>query len=133
MLAVGAPGDPRLPDLGDGIDVRNDLPAYWVHRDGVRAETVSNISDVWQDDHVAVDHHAQMPGQHQAGHQSELELSAYEKGRMAGELEAVRRLEAEGALGQKSMTLQDNNSNVHKNINNTNITNINNFAAVTHI
>jgi uncharacterized protein YcsI (UPF0317 family) len=54
VLAVGAPGDPRLPALGDEIDVRTDLPAYWVYRDGRRAECVRDISSLWQDDHVAV-------------------------------------------------------------------------------
>jgi uncharacterized protein YcsI (UPF0317 family) len=54
VLAVGAPGDPRMPSLGEDIDVRTDLPAYWVYRDGRRAETVKDISPLWQDDHVAV-------------------------------------------------------------------------------
>jgi uncharacterized protein YcsI (UPF0317 family) len=54
VLAVGAPGDPRMPSLGNDIDVRTDLPAYWVYRDGQRSETVSDISSLWQDDFVAV-------------------------------------------------------------------------------
>jgi uncharacterized protein YcsI (UPF0317 family) len=53
VLAVGQPGDPRLPELGDDIDVRTDLPAYWVYRNG-RRETVKDITALWQDDHVAV-------------------------------------------------------------------------------
>jgi uncharacterized protein YcsI (UPF0317 family) len=28
VLAVGRPGDPTLPGLGDDIDVRTDCPAY---------------------------------------------------------------------------------------------------------
>jgi uncharacterized protein YcsI (UPF0317 family) len=54
VLAVGSPGDPGLPELGEGIDVRTDLPAYWVYRSGRRSEIVSNISALWRDDHVAV-------------------------------------------------------------------------------
>ena len=54
VLAVSEPGDPQLPTLGADIDVRTDLPAYWVYRDGKRAETVTDISSLWQADHVAV-------------------------------------------------------------------------------
>jgi uncharacterized protein YcsI (UPF0317 family) len=54
VLGVSRPGDPHLPELGADIDVRTDLPAYWVYRDGCRAETVHDISPLWRDDHVAV-------------------------------------------------------------------------------
>lgn len=54
VLAVSAPGSPHMPELGTDIDVRTDLPAYWVYRDGRRAETVKDISALWQNDHVAV-------------------------------------------------------------------------------
>ncbi|MBO6784985.1 MAG: putative hydro-lyase [Alphaproteobacteria bacterium] len=54
VLGVSKPGDPSLPDLGANIDVRTDLPSYWVYRNGRRAETVGDISGLWQDDHVAV-------------------------------------------------------------------------------
>ena len=54
VLAVGKPGDPRMASLGDNIDVRTDLPAYWVYRHSAHAETVHDISPLWQDDHVAV-------------------------------------------------------------------------------
>jgi uncharacterized protein YcsI (UPF0317 family) len=54
VLAVGAPGDPHLAALGADLDVRTDLPAYWVYRDGRRAETVADIAALWQPDHVAV-------------------------------------------------------------------------------
>lgn len=53
VLAVGKPGDPRLPDLGADIDIRTDLPAYWVYRDGKRAETVTDIAALWRGDYVA--------------------------------------------------------------------------------
>jgi uncharacterized protein YcsI (UPF0317 family) len=54
VLAVSAAGNPCMPTLGADVDVRTDLPAYWVYRDGLRAETVEDISALWQDDHVAV-------------------------------------------------------------------------------
>jgi uncharacterized protein YcsI (UPF0317 family) len=54
ILAVGTPGDPRMPSLGSGIDVRTDVPAYWVYRHGSRTETVRDICNLWRDDFVAV-------------------------------------------------------------------------------
>lgn len=54
VLAITEPGDPSMPDLGAGIDVRTDLPAYWVYRDGQRVESRFEISGLWQEDHVAV-------------------------------------------------------------------------------
>jgi uncharacterized protein YcsI (UPF0317 family) len=54
VLAVGKPGDWRLPSLGHDIDVRSDLPRYWVYRAGERAESTTDISGLWQHDHVAV-------------------------------------------------------------------------------
>lgn len=38
LLAMTAPGDPTLPALGDGIDIRTDLPRYNVFRDGELVE-----------------------------------------------------------------------------------------------
>jgi uncharacterized protein YcsI (UPF0317 family) len=54
LIAVGTPGDPSLPSLGADLDVRTDLPAYRVYRHGRHADTIGNISALWQDDHVAV-------------------------------------------------------------------------------
>jgi uncharacterized protein YcsI (UPF0317 family) len=54
VLAVGEPGDWRLPTLGYDIDVRTDLPKYWVYRAGEDTEGTTDISKLWQDDHVAV-------------------------------------------------------------------------------
>ena len=33
LIAMSAPGDPSLPDLGD-IDIRTDVPCYRVFKDG---------------------------------------------------------------------------------------------------
>jgi uncharacterized protein YcsI (UPF0317 family) len=54
VLAVSEPGNPHLPVLADDLDVRTDLPAYWVHRAGRPTERVADISPLWQSDHVAV-------------------------------------------------------------------------------
>ena len=54
VLAVGEPGNPGLPALGAHIDVRTDLPAYRVYRDGRYVDTPVDISWLWQPDHVAV-------------------------------------------------------------------------------
>ena len=34
LLAMSEPGDPRLPELGEDLDLRTDLPSYRVFRDG---------------------------------------------------------------------------------------------------
>ena len=53
LLAVGEPGDPKLPGLGADIDIRSDVPRYRVFRDGVAvAEEPTDIGDLWQDDFV---------------------------------------------------------------------------------
>jgi uncharacterized protein YcsI (UPF0317 family) len=52
VLAVGRPGDPRLPALGADLDLRTDLPAYRVWRDGALAEEVTEIGAHWRDDLV---------------------------------------------------------------------------------
>ena len=54
VLAVTEPGDPSMPAFGQEIDVRSDLPAYWVYRDGERVGTTHDVSDLWENDHVAV-------------------------------------------------------------------------------
>lgn len=52
LASSPTPGDPSLPALGD-IDVRSDLPSYRLFRDGVFAEEMSDIGDLWRDDFVA--------------------------------------------------------------------------------
>jgi uncharacterized protein YcsI (UPF0317 family) len=54
VLGVREPGDPSLPALGAAIDVRADLPAYRVYRNGQYVDTPTNISSIWQPDHVAI-------------------------------------------------------------------------------
>lgn len=52
LIAMGAPGDPMLPDLGD-IDIRTDVPRYRVFRDGQVVDEPTDIRDIWSDDLVA--------------------------------------------------------------------------------
>ena len=54
LLAVSpSPGDPSLPDLGDGIDIRSDLPRYRVWRDGAwQPVEPGDVRRDWRDDLV---------------------------------------------------------------------------------
>lgn len=52
LLAVGAAGNPMLPTLGEGIDIRSDLPRYRVWRDGVLVGEPTDIHALWRDDLV---------------------------------------------------------------------------------
>ena len=52
LTGVSDTGDPMMRTMGRDIDIRTDVPAYNIYRDGKLAETVTDISDVWQDDLV---------------------------------------------------------------------------------
>jgi uncharacterized protein YcsI (UPF0317 family) len=52
LLAVAEPGETCLPALGDGIDIRSDVPRYRVFRNGGLVGTPTDISDLWRDDLV---------------------------------------------------------------------------------
>ena len=52
LVAIGKPGDPRLPTLGEDIDLCTDLPGYSVFRDGRLCGHVGAIGDLWRDDLV---------------------------------------------------------------------------------
>lgn len=53
ILAVGAPGDPALPTLGEDIDMRSDVPRYRVFRNGELVEEPTDIRHLWRDDLVS--------------------------------------------------------------------------------
>src|SRR5271170_2414957 len=53
VLAVSEPGDPRLPALGEDLDIRTDLPKYRVWRRGELVEEPAEIRHVWRDDLVS--------------------------------------------------------------------------------
>lgn len=52
ILGVTEPGDPSLPALGAGIDLRVDLPRYRVWRDGELVDEPSDIGAHWRSDLV---------------------------------------------------------------------------------
>lgn len=51
VLAVGEPGNPALPALGD-LDIRTDVPRYRVFRHGELSEETSDITALWSDELV---------------------------------------------------------------------------------
>lgn len=53
LLAASEPGDPRLPTLGEDVDIRTDIPLYHVWRNGKMVEAVSDLKSLWRDDLVA--------------------------------------------------------------------------------
>lgn len=52
LIACSDIGDPALPQLGDDIDIRSDVPRYHVFRDGVLSEEVDDIAHLWREDFV---------------------------------------------------------------------------------
>jgi uncharacterized protein YcsI (UPF0317 family) len=53
VIARSEAGDPRLPSLGEDVDVRSDLPAYRVFEGGVAVAEVPDLEGFWRDDLVA--------------------------------------------------------------------------------
>jgi uncharacterized protein YcsI (UPF0317 family) len=53
LLAASAPGDFRLPTLGEDLDIRTDLPRYRVFRRGEVIDEPLDIRAHWRDDLVA--------------------------------------------------------------------------------
>jgi uncharacterized protein YcsI (UPF0317 family) len=54
IVGVSDTGNPAMPTLGHGIDIRTDISKYRVFRDGTLAEEVTDITDYWTDDLVTV-------------------------------------------------------------------------------
>lgn len=54
LVGVGDTGNPRLPTLGDDIDIRTDVPRYRIFKDGTLVDEVTDISGSWTDDLVTV-------------------------------------------------------------------------------
>jgi uncharacterized protein YcsI (UPF0317 family) len=53
LLGVSEAGDPALPALGDGIDIRTDLPRYRVWRNGELVDEPTDVRALWSDDMVS--------------------------------------------------------------------------------
>jgi uncharacterized protein YcsI (UPF0317 family) len=52
LIGVSMPGETGIAGLGADIDIRHDVPAYRVFRDGAFVEQVGDIADIWSDDLV---------------------------------------------------------------------------------
>lgn len=52
LLAIGDPGDPRLPSLGTDIDIRTDVPRYNIYREGELDRRVTDLTMLWREDFV---------------------------------------------------------------------------------
>ena len=52
LTGVSDTGNPMMHTLGGDLDIRTDVPAYNVYRDGTLDRSVTDISDIWQDDLV---------------------------------------------------------------------------------
>ena len=53
VIGTSAPGDPRVPSLGEDLDIRTDLSRYRVWRNGELVSEPEDIRDVWRDDLVS--------------------------------------------------------------------------------
>lgn len=52
LIGVTQPGDPLMPTVGNDVDLRTDLPAYYVWEDGELVGETTNVSSLWRDDLV---------------------------------------------------------------------------------
>ena len=52
LLAMSEAGNPRLPALGEDLDIRTDVSGYRVFRDGKHEKDVPDLLDLWRDDLV---------------------------------------------------------------------------------
>lgn len=53
LVGVSDTGNPMMFTLGSDIDIRTDVPAYNIYRNGVLDTDTVDITDHWQDDFVA--------------------------------------------------------------------------------
>jgi uncharacterized protein YcsI (UPF0317 family) len=53
LLSASEPGDPRLPALGEDLDIRSDIPLYRIWRHGELVEEVRDLKAVWREDLVS--------------------------------------------------------------------------------
>src|ERR1700688_1468740 len=53
LIGSSAPGDWRVPELAQDLDIRTDLPRYRVWKNGELAEEPEDLLNVWRDDLVS--------------------------------------------------------------------------------
>ena len=52
LTGVSDTGNPMMFTMGRDIDIRTDVPAYNIYRNGKLSESVTDITDIWTDDLV---------------------------------------------------------------------------------
>lgn len=45
-------GSPAIHDMGEGANLVTDIPRYFIYKDGVKVDEVTDASEYWQDDFV---------------------------------------------------------------------------------
>ena len=53
LTGVSDTGNPKMTTMGRDIDIRTDVPAYNIYRDGKLTGSTNDIREIWQDDLVA--------------------------------------------------------------------------------
>jgi uncharacterized protein YcsI (UPF0317 family) len=53
LIGTSAPGDPRVPELGEDLDIRTDLSRYRVWKNGELVAEPQDIREFWRDDLVS--------------------------------------------------------------------------------
>jgi uncharacterized protein YcsI (UPF0317 family) len=53
VIGTSAPGDWRVPELGDDLDIRADLPRYRVWKNGELVAEPEDVHEFWRDDLVS--------------------------------------------------------------------------------
>jgi uncharacterized protein YcsI (UPF0317 family) len=53
LIGTSAPGDWRVPALGEDLDIRTDIPRYRVWRNGELVAEPEDVRDYWRDDLVS--------------------------------------------------------------------------------
>lgn len=52
LISVSDPGDPTMLGLGENLDIRHDIPEYYIFENGERSHSVNDIASIWRDDLV---------------------------------------------------------------------------------
>jgi uncharacterized protein YcsI (UPF0317 family) len=53
LIGTSAPGDPHVPELGEDLDIRTDLPRYRVWKNGELVAEPEDVREFWRDDLVS--------------------------------------------------------------------------------
>jgi len=54
IIGLSSPGDPTIPILGKDLDIRIDLPEYFIIEHGEYTHSENNINGYWNNDSVAI-------------------------------------------------------------------------------